>query len=65
MVGVGNFDGFFEDGEKTAAVAIARRIVIVVGIARGAITAVSRVGLTSIHVLIYWCVELDWIGRLW
>ena len=51
---VGDFDGLFEDGEETVD-AIARRIVIV-GIARGAITAVFRVK--------HWCVELDWIG-LW
>ena len=48
---VGDFDGLFEDGEETVD-AIARRIIIVVGIARGAITAVFRVSLTSVHLLL-------------
>ena len=49
---VGDFDGLFEDGEETVD-AIARRIIIVVGFARGAITAVFGVSLTSVHVLLY------------
>lgn len=63
---VGDFDGLFEDGEETRSTdAIARRIVIV-GIARGAIMAVLRVSLTSVHVLhMHWCVELYWIGWWW
>ena len=55
---VGNCDGLFEDGEETID-AIARRIIIVVGIARGAITAVFRVSLTSVHgfmMLVCWVV---------